>query len=84
MTHLILLNFSGSCSFLGADAKIGQLDLSGLGEEDVGSFDVAVHLLHGVEVGQALVGAEREHGLHRRQAPSTKTDLRPTDQSGPH
>ncbi len=55
MTHFTLLHFSGSCSFLGADAKIGQLDLSGLGEENVGSFDVAVHLLHGVEVGQALV-----------------------------
>ncbi len=36
------------------DAKVRQLHLAPVREEDVGTLDVPVHLAHGVEVGQAL------------------------------
>jgi hypothetical protein len=39
---------------LSADPKVRELDLRGLGEQDIRPLDVSVHLLHGVQVGQAL------------------------------
>lgn len=41
---------------LGGHAKVGEFDVPGLGEQDVGSFDVTVHLAHAVQVGQAEEG----------------------------
>jgi hypothetical protein len=38
---------------LGSDAKVGQLNLAGLGEEDVGGLDVAVDFAFGVEIVEA-------------------------------
>jgi hypothetical protein len=39
---------------LSADPKVRELDLRGLGEKDIRPLDVSVHLLHGVQVGEAL------------------------------
>ncbi len=39
---------------LSADPEVRELDLRGLGEQDIRPLDVSVHLLHGVQVGQAL------------------------------
>ena len=47
---------------LRGDAEIGELDATALGEEDVAALDVAVHLVDGVEVHEALEGFATEEG----------------------